>query len=114
MHVITREEQALRYSTGNADEANQLYRNALQVLTDSKCMHLDDNIMEKMIDLAELLHLVGRKRRSSLTLHKLNQYVEAEQLAQKFCASVKRHLEKNLFQLFSNLNLTLTLTLTLM
>ncbi|KAL7183573.1 hypothetical protein ACSBR2_025882 [Camellia fascicularis] len=45
---------------GNADEASQLYRNALQVLTDSKCMPLDENVMEKMIDLAELLHLVGR------------------------------------------------------
>ncbi|CAL5321779.1 unnamed protein product [Camellia sinensis] len=44
---------------GNADEASQLYRNALQVLTDSKCMPLDDNVMEKIIDLAELLHLVG-------------------------------------------------------
>ncbi|KAF5956034.1 hypothetical protein HYC85_008890 [Camellia sinensis] len=46
---------------GAADEAIQLYRNALQVLKDSKCMPLDNNVMEKMrIDLAELLHLVGR------------------------------------------------------
>ncbi|KAI7985325.1 Membrin-12 [Camellia lanceoleosa] len=48
------------FHTGNADEGSQLYRNALQVLTDSKCMPLDDNVMEKMIDLPELLHLVGR------------------------------------------------------
>ncbi|KAI8020306.1 putative peptide/nitrate transporter [Camellia lanceoleosa] len=47
-------------NSGNADEGSQLYRNALQVLTDSKCMPLDDNVMEKMIDLPELLHLVGR------------------------------------------------------
>ncbi|CAL5431238.1 unnamed protein product [Camellia sinensis] len=33
----------------NADEGSQLYRNALQVLTDSKSMPLDDNVMEKMI-----------------------------------------------------------------
>ncbi|KAI7994264.1 hypothetical protein LOK49_LG11G02545 [Camellia lanceoleosa] len=47
-------------NSGNADEGSQLYTNALQVLTDSKCMPLDDNVMEKMIDLPELLHLVGR------------------------------------------------------
>ncbi|CAL5406735.1 unnamed protein product [Camellia sinensis] len=50
-------------STWNADEGCQLYRNALQVLTDSKSMPLDDNVMEKMIDLPELLHLVGRSKK---------------------------------------------------
>ncbi|KAI8018965.1 Membrin-12 [Camellia lanceoleosa] len=48
------------FHKANADEGSQLYRNALQVLTYSKCMPLDDNIMEKMIDLPELLHLVER------------------------------------------------------
>ena len=48
------------FHTGNADEGNQLFRNALQVLTDSKCMPVDDHVMERMIDLPELLHLVGR------------------------------------------------------
>lgn len=43
------------------DEAIQLYRNALRIIEDSKYMALDDNMMEKMrIDLAELLHAVGR------------------------------------------------------
>ncbi|KAI8025035.1 hypothetical protein LOK49_LG02G02503 [Camellia lanceoleosa] len=51
---------ALLHLAGNADEGSQLYRNALQVLTDSKCMPLDDNVMEKMIDLPNSLHLVGR------------------------------------------------------
>ncbi|KAL7183571.1 hypothetical protein ACSBR2_025882 [Camellia fascicularis] len=55
-----RSSSQLSNAQGNADEASQLYRNALQVLTDSKCMPLDENVMEKMIDLAELLHLVGR------------------------------------------------------
>ncbi|THF96045.1 hypothetical protein TEA_010812 [Camellia sinensis var. sinensis] len=50
------------FHIGNADEGSQLYRNALQVLTDSKSMPLDDNVMEKMIDLPELLHLVGSKK----------------------------------------------------
>ncbi|CAL5405379.1 unnamed protein product [Camellia sinensis] len=106
---------------GNAYETIQLYRNALQVLKDSKCMPLDDNVMEKMrIDLAELLlHLVGSfveakrlLRRSlqimlktvgpddqsitfsmlhlAITLHDLNQYAEAEQVAlEVLCISEK-------------------------
>ena len=48
------------FHTGNAEKGSLLKRNALQVLTDSKCIPLDDNVMEKMIDLPELLHLVGR------------------------------------------------------
>ncbi|XP_034202268.1 nephrocystin-3 isoform X4 [Prunus dulcis] len=46
---------------GDANEAISLYRKALQVITTSNYMALDDSIMEKMrIDLAELLHAVGR------------------------------------------------------
>lgn len=49
------------FPTGNADEAIHLYRKALQVIRDSRYMALDDDIMEKMrLDLAELLHIVGR------------------------------------------------------
>lgn len=47
--------------TGNADEAIDLYKNALHVIKDSDYMSLDDSLMENMrIDLAELLHTVGR------------------------------------------------------
>ena len=50
-----------RFSTGEADEAITLYRRALQIIEDSNYMALDDSEMEKMrIDLAELLHAVGR------------------------------------------------------
>lgn len=46
---------------GNVDEAILLYRNALLLLKDSKNATSDDSIIEKiMIDLAELLHSVGR------------------------------------------------------
>ncbi|KAK0592901.1 hypothetical protein LWI29_027493 [Acer saccharum] len=46
---------------GNADEAIDLYKNALHVIKDSDYMSLDDSLMENMrIDLAELLHTVGR------------------------------------------------------
>ncbi|XAR52195.1 hypothetical protein NMG60_11020132 [Bertholletia excelsa] len=51
----------VKCAKGNVDEAIRLYRDALQVLKASKSMALDDNILEKMrIDLAELLHSVGR------------------------------------------------------
>ncbi|KAK6926032.1 hypothetical protein RJ641_007751 [Dillenia turbinata] len=51
----------VKCAKGNVDEAIHLYRDALQVIDDSKYMALDDNIMEKRrIDLAELLHVVGR------------------------------------------------------
>ncbi|KAK4571155.1 hypothetical protein RGQ29_029831 [Quercus rubra] len=51
----------VKCAKGNPDEAIQLYENALQVIKDSNYVALDDNIMEKMrIDLAELLHVVGR------------------------------------------------------
>ncbi|PON81247.1 N-terminal acetyltransferase A, auxiliary subunit [Trema orientale] len=46
---------------GKADEAIRLYRNALQLVKDSNYMAMDDSTMEKIrIDLAELLHVVGR------------------------------------------------------
>ncbi|GMI96299.1 White to green 1 [Hibiscus trionum] len=48
---------------GNADEAIDLYKKALQIIKDSSYMPLDDSMMENMrIDLAELLHVVGRGR----------------------------------------------------
>ncbi|KAL4594759.1 hypothetical protein ACB092_12G042500 [Castanea dentata] len=51
----------VKCAKGNPDEAIQLYENALQVIKDSNYVALDDSIMEKMrIDLAELLHVVGR------------------------------------------------------
>ncbi|KAI3807993.1 hypothetical protein L1987_23933 [Smallanthus sonchifolius] len=47
---------------GDADSAIKLYKTALQVLEHSKSMNLDDSILEKTrIDLAELLHAVGRE-----------------------------------------------------
>lgn len=50
-----------QFFTGNADEAIRLYRNALRVIKDSNYMAMDDRTIEKIrIDLAELLHLVGR------------------------------------------------------
>lgn len=46
---------------GNANEAIDLYKKALQIIKDSSYMPLDDSMMENMrIDLAELLHVVGR------------------------------------------------------
>ncbi|GMN44376.1 hypothetical protein TIFTF001_013573 [Ficus carica] len=51
----------VKCALGNADEAIRLYRNALQVMKDSNYMAMDDSTMEKIrIDLAELLHVVGR------------------------------------------------------
>ncbi|PRQ60462.1 putative tetratricopeptide-like helical domain-containing protein [Rosa chinensis] len=46
---------------GKANEAIDLYKKALKVIKDSNYMASDDSIVEKMrIDLAELLHAVGR------------------------------------------------------
>ncbi|KAJ4726683.1 Nephrocystin-3 [Melia azedarach] len=46
---------------GNTDEAIDLYKKAVKVIKDSNYMALDDSIMENIrIDLAELLHFVGR------------------------------------------------------
>ncbi|KAA3454876.1 nephrocystin-3 isoform X2 [Gossypium australe] len=51
------------FFTGNANEAIDLYKKALQIIKDSSYMPLDDSMMENMrIDLAELLHVVGRGR----------------------------------------------------
>ncbi|KAA8533580.1 hypothetical protein F0562_030986 [Nyssa sinensis] len=51
----------VKCAKGNVDEAIHLYRHALKLFEDSKSMALDDDIMEKTrIDLAELLHEVGR------------------------------------------------------
>ncbi|KAJ7947291.1 Nephrocystin-3 [Quillaja saponaria] len=51
----------VKCAKGNVDEAIYLYQNSLQLIKDSNYMALDDSIMEKMrIDLAELLHVVGR------------------------------------------------------
>lgn len=51
----------VKCAKGNIDEAIDLYRKAIQILKNSQNMNLDDEIMEKMkIDLAELLHSVGR------------------------------------------------------
>ncbi|XP_050203430.1 uncharacterized protein LOC126653558 [Mercurialis annua] len=51
----------LNCSTGKVEEAINLYKKALQVIKDSNYVALDDNIMEQIrIDLAELLHVVGR------------------------------------------------------
>lgn len=47
--------------SGDVDEAIRLYRNGIKVIDDSKYMALDDELVEKIrIDLAELLHVVGR------------------------------------------------------
>ncbi|GJX46842.1 nephrocystin-3 isoform X2 [Tanacetum coccineum] len=47
---------------GDAEAAIKLYRSALYVLENSESMNLDDGILEKTrIDLAELLHVVGRE-----------------------------------------------------
>lgn len=47
--------------TGDVNEAIDLYKEALRMLKDSDYIAVDDQIMEKMrVDLAELLHAVGR------------------------------------------------------
>ncbi|KAG2310449.1 hypothetical protein Bca52824_022006 [Brassica carinata] len=46
---------------GDADEAVDLYKNALRIIKESNYMAIDNTILENMrIDLAELLHFVGR------------------------------------------------------
>ncbi|GLT48255.1 hypothetical protein SLA2020_218900 [Shorea laevis] len=51
----------VKFAKGNTDEAIDLYKNALQIIKDSSYMDLDDGVMENMrIELAELLHVVGR------------------------------------------------------
>ncbi|KAL3846165.1 hypothetical protein ACJIZ3_003568 [Penstemon smallii] len=51
----------VKCAKGNVNEAIDLYKKAIQILEESKYVALDDKVMEKMrIDLAELLHVVGR------------------------------------------------------
>ncbi|KAK9914522.1 hypothetical protein M0R45_038296 [Rubus argutus] len=51
----------VKCAMGKANEAIDLYKKALEVIKDSNYMALDDSAVEKMrIDLAELLHAVGR------------------------------------------------------
>lgn len=51
----------VKCAQGNTDEAIHLYRKALTIIRKSRYMALDDSILEKMrLDLAELLHIVGR------------------------------------------------------
>ncbi|CAI0452487.1 unnamed protein product [Linum tenue] len=48
-------------ASGKAEEAIDLYKNALQIMKNGSYTKFDDGVMEKMrIDLAELLHVVGR------------------------------------------------------
>ncbi|KDP45557.1 hypothetical protein JCGZ_18182 [Jatropha curcas] len=51
----------VKCSTGNVEEAIDSYKKGLWLIKESNYMAVDDSIMEKMrIDLAELLHVVGR------------------------------------------------------
>ncbi|KAL1333420.1 hypothetical protein HN51_062251 [Arachis hypogaea] len=51
----------VKCAQGKSDEAIHLYERALHVMNDSNYLLPDDSIMEKMrVDLAELLHAVGR------------------------------------------------------
>ncbi|KAH6804103.1 Tetratricopeptide repeat superfamily protein [Perilla frutescens var. frutescens] len=51
----------VKCAKGEVNEAIDLYKNAMEILRTSTHMALDDQVMEKMrIDLAELLHAVGR------------------------------------------------------
>ncbi|KAL1344259.1 hypothetical protein AAHE18_08G033900 [Arachis hypogaea] len=51
----------VKCAQGKSDEAINLYEHALHVMKDSNYLSPDDSIMEKMrVDLAELLHAVGR------------------------------------------------------
>ncbi|KAG8381126.1 hypothetical protein BUALT_Bualt06G0090000 [Buddleja alternifolia] len=51
----------VKCAKGDVNEAIDLYKSAIQILKESEYMALDDEVMEKMrIDLAELLHVVGR------------------------------------------------------
>lgn len=49
------------FSTGDADGAVDLYKSALRIIKESNYMDIDNTVLENMrIDLAELLHFVGR------------------------------------------------------
>uniref|UniRef100_A0A2C9VLW1 MalT-like TPR region domain-containing protein n=1 Tax=Manihot esculenta TaxID=3983 RepID=A0A2C9VLW1_MANES len=61
MVVYKRAIGVLESKHGNVEEAIDLYKKDLQLIKDTNYIALDDSIMEKMrIDLAELLHVVGR------------------------------------------------------
>ncbi|KAF8110554.1 hypothetical protein N665_0082s0023 [Sinapis alba] len=126
---------------GDADEAVDLYKNALQIIKESNYMDIDNAILENMrIDLAELLHFVGRgnegrelleecllineryrgKNNASMATHLMNlaasysrskNYVEAERLL-RTCLDV---MEKSVGSedqsiTFPMLNLAVTLS----
>ncbi|XP_057798734.1 uncharacterized protein LOC131014697 [Salvia miltiorrhiza] len=51
----------VKCAIGEVNEAIDLYKNAVEILRNSTHMALDDGVMEKIrIELAELLHVVGR------------------------------------------------------
>ncbi|KAL6541491.1 hypothetical protein OROGR_010977 [Orobanche gracilis] len=51
----------VKCAKGNANEAIDLYKSAIQIIRDSKDMAFDGKVVQKMrVDLAELLHVVGR------------------------------------------------------
>ncbi|XP_027338711.1 nephrocystin-3 isoform X2 [Abrus precatorius] len=51
----------VKCAQGKSDEAIHLFKHALQVMKDSNYLPPDDSILEKMrVDLADLLHAVGR------------------------------------------------------
>lgn len=65
------------FFSGNANEAIDLYKKALQIIKDSSYMPLDDSMMENMrIDLAELLHVVGRYVRCVIKTKDLHALVD--------------------------------------
>ncbi|CAA0813033.1 Tetratricopeptide repeat (TPR)-like superfamily protein [Striga hermonthica] len=54
---------------GNVNEAIDLYKSAIQIIRDSKTMSLDSEFMMKMrVELAELLHAVGRGEEGRILL----------------------------------------------
>ncbi|KAL6533337.1 hypothetical protein OROMI_027449 [Orobanche minor] len=51
----------VKCAKGNTNEAIDLYKRAIQIIRDSKDMAFDGKVVQKMrVDLAELLHAVGR------------------------------------------------------
>ncbi|KAA0042543.1 nephrocystin-3 [Cucumis melo var. makuwa] len=60
-NLMLKEGKGKDAETWEADEAVTLYRRALEIIKDSNDMAVDDSTTEKMrIDLAELLHVLGR------------------------------------------------------
>ncbi|XP_073125999.1 uncharacterized protein [Henckelia pumila] len=59
----------VKCAKGEVNDAIDLYKTAINILNESKYMALDDKALEKMrIDLAELLHAVGRQQEGRLLL----------------------------------------------